>query len=56
MSRFSPTRRALIAGVAAAGALACAVPAASATSSGPGLPPPADNGWVTSTMARMTLE
>lgn len=58
MSRFAPTRRALIAGVAAAGALACAVPAASAHAdgTGPTLPPAADNGWVTSTMARMSLE
>ncbi|MDF2090970.1 glycoside hydrolase family 3 protein [Knoellia sp. 3-2P3] len=56
MSRFSPTRRAFVAGVAAAGALACAVPAASAQSGDPVVPPPADNGWVTSTMARMTLQ
>ena len=57
MSRFAPTRRALIAGVAAAGALACAVPAASAEAggSGPEHPPAAVNGWVTSTLARMTL-
>ncbi|MDF2144782.1 glycoside hydrolase family 3 protein [Knoellia sp. p5-6-4] len=57
MSRFSPTRRAFVAGVAAAGALACAVPTASAQAGAadPALPPPADNGWVTSTMARMTL-
>ncbi|SES34176.1 beta-N-acetylhexosaminidase [Pedococcus cremeus] len=58
MSRFAPTRRALIAGVAAAGALACAVPAASAEAggTGPENPPAAVNGWVTSTLARMTLQ
>lgn len=58
MSRFAPTRRALVAGVAAAGALACAVPAASAQAggTGPTLPPAAENGWVTSTLARMTLQ
>ena len=58
MSRFAPTRRALIVGVAAAGALACAVPAASAEAggAGPEHPPAAVNGWVTSTLARMTLQ
>ena len=30
MSRFAPTRRALVAGLAAAGSLACAIPAATA--------------------------
>jgi beta-N-acetylhexosaminidase len=56
MSRFSPTRRAFVAGVAAAGALACAVPAAAAQAGDSAQPPPAVNGWVTSTMARMTLQ
>ena len=56
MSRFAPTRRALVAGLAAAGSLACVIPAATAQASSAALPPPAENGWVTSTLARMTLE
>jgi beta-N-acetylhexosaminidase len=56
MSRFAPTRRALVAGLAAAGSLACVVPAATAHAGSAALPPPAENGWVTSTLARMTLE
>src|SRR5688572_14755472 len=56
MSRFAPTRRALVAGLAAAGSLACVIPVPTAQASSAALPPPAENGRVTSTLARMTLE
>src|SRR6476620_11374338 len=56
MSMSDLSRRSVIAGglaAAAAGATAGSARAATSTSS---TPPAAENGWVTSTMARMTLE
>lgn len=53
MSPSAPARRAVLAGAAAAALLGGLLPAAATAGT---VPPAEENGWVTSTMARMTLE
>ena len=53
MSPSAPARRAVLAGTAAAALLGGLLPAAATAGT---VPPAEENGWVTSTMARMTLE
>lgn len=53
MSPSAPARRAVLAGTAAAALLGGLLPA---TATAGTVPPAEENGWVTSTMARMTLE
>src|SRR6476661_7126603 len=55
MSMSNLSRRSVLAGGLAAAAAGAAASSARAAGSTP-LPPAAENGWVTSTMARMTLE
>lgn len=53
MSPSAPARRAVLAGTAAAALLGGQLPAAATAGT---VPPAEENGWVTSTMARITLE
>ena len=56
MSMSDLSRRSVIAGGLAAAAAGAAAGSARAATSASATPPAAENGWVTSTMARMTLE
>jgi beta-N-acetylhexosaminidase len=56
MSMSDLSRRSVIAGGLAAAAASAAAGSARAATSDSATPPAAENGWVTSTMARMTLE
>ena len=56
MSMSDLSRRSVIAGGLAAAAAGAAAGSARAATSTSATPPAAENGWVTSTMARMTLE